>query len=90
MKLKLEIYDALCATNIFTINNITGDIYDFGSQYDESPEEAEDYCCGNMVFERKESTKNVLKKYNITEDEYRDICEKLESGLSFGSCGLCS
>ena len=90
MKLKLEIFDCLCATSIFEINDIKADYNDFGDKCDHNTGGAEDYCCGDMQFERKPSTQAILKKYKITEEEYREICEKLEEGLSFGCCGLCS
>lgn len=47
------------------------------------------YGCGDMVFESKASTKEVLQKYKITEKEYQYICQKLIEGLSFGGCGWC-
>lgn len=89
MELKLEIYGALCATSEFKINGIAADSDDFGEQYDHDRENAEDYACGDMRFERKASTADVLDKYKITEEEYQAIAEKLEDGLSFGCCGGC-
>lgn len=90
MKLKLEIYGSLCSTSSFEVNDVTADDADFGEQGDMDEEGAEDYCCGDMQFERKNSTGEVLEKYKITEAEYSEICEKLEEGLSFGCCGWCS
>ena len=90
MNLELEIYNALCATKEFKINGIQGDQEDFGEQYDRDPYNAEPYCCANMQFTRKPSTPEVLGKYGITEEEYSEICEALEEGLSFGCCGWCS
>jgi len=74
----------------FVINGINANSSDFGGQGDMSPETAEEYCCGDMQFTRNPSTPDVLAKYGITEDEYAEICEKLEGGLSFGRCGWCS
>ena len=90
MKLELKIYGSLCETDVFKINDIDADYNDFGEKYDEDIENAEDYCCGNMIFERKPLTKMKLKKYKITEKDYNKICDKLEEGLSFGCCGWCS
>ncbi len=90
MELDLKIYSALCETEKFIINGVDAQYEDFGLKYDECPEEAEDYCCGNMVFTRKEPTTQILQKYNITLAEYDEICYKLEEKLSFGGCGLCS
>lgn len=90
MNLVLEVYDALCETSVFTINGIRADNDDFGSKCDEGAEYADDYCCGNMQFTPKPATQNILDKYKITVSEYNEIAEKLNEGLSFGSCGWCS
>ena len=89
MDLKFEVFGALCAMSLFRINGIDADEDDFGGKWDHDPENAEDYGCGNMQFERKESTPAVMDKYKITQGEYEIICEKLEDSLSFGSCGWC-
>lgn len=89
MKLELEIYGCLCATKDFRINGISADSSDFGSQGDSDPDNAEPYGCGNMRFEGKPSTDEVLKAYGISESEYKEIVELLEDKLSFGSCGWC-
>jgi hypothetical protein len=89
VKLDLKIFSALCSTKRFTINGISADSSDFGSQTDEDPENAEDYGCGDMRFRSTVASNAVLEKYNITADEYKEVCEKLEEGLSFGSCGWC-
>jgi hypothetical protein len=90
MQLEFEVYGALCAMSTFVINEIYADTRDFGGRGDMSPETAEEYSCGDMQFTRNPSTPAVLAKYRITEDEYAEICEKLEGGLSFGHCCLCS
>ncbi len=89
MKLELEIYGALCSTQVFEINGIDADSDDFGSQCDEDEENAEEYACGDMQFTRQDSSKEILDKYSITQDEYDEIATKLEEGLSFGCCGWC-
>lgn len=89
MDLKLKIYGALCATSEFIINGIDASSGDFGTQDDIKPENAEDYGCGNMTFERKPSTQLILDKYGITEEEYNEVATRLEIDLSFGSCGWC-
>jgi hypothetical protein len=88
MKLELEIFDAFCATKVFVVNGVSANVYDFGSQYDHDKENAEEYGCGDMRFDQKPSTSEVLKKYGITDTEYNQICGKLGE-LSFGSCGWC-
>lgn len=89
MDLKLHIYGALCETSEFTVNWVECDIGDFGEKYDRDCEMAEPYGCGDMQFTRIEPTYDVLKKYSITEQEFSEICDKLEAGLSFGNCGWC-
>lgn len=89
MKLELEIYNALCATKVFKINDIYADHEDFGEQFDRDPDNAEPYCCEDMEFTRIPSTPEVLNKYGINEEEYNEVCEALEKGLSFGCCGWC-
>ena len=89
MKLELEVYGCLCETSIFRINDIDASSDDFGNKYDHDSENAPDYCCGNMLFETKKSTEEILNKYKITDEEYYEIGEKLEEKLSFGSCGWC-
>ena len=90
MKLEFEVYYALCAMSKFIINDIQAEYEDFGDKDDIDKEHAEDYCCGDMQFTRKESTPEILAKYNITQAEYNEICDKLTEGLSFGTCGWCS
>ena len=90
MILKLEIYGALCSTSVFKINGIDADSDDFGSQGDNDKDGAEDYGCGDMTFERNQPGNAILEKYKITEKEYHQIAQKLEDGLSFGSCGWCA
>lgn len=89
MKLVLEFYEALCSTKEFKINGIEAGYNDFGEKYDHDEENAEPYCCGYMQFDSKPATEEILNKYNITIDEYDEICNQLSEGLSFGCCGLC-
>lgn len=89
MRLELSFCSSFCATSTFIINGIDADESDFGSQGDEGSDYAEEYGCGNMVFSRKDSTPEVLKKYGITGPEYELIAGQLEAGLSFGTCGWC-
>lgn len=88
MKLELECYGALCELKTFRINEINADYHDFGYKQDTAPEIAEPYGCGNMQFIPKPVEKEILDKYNITVDEYNEICVKLDC-LSFGGCRWC-
>lgn len=78
-----------CELETFTINGKDADSRDFGDTYDHDTESAEPYSCGNMYFEPKNLIKGVLDKYNITEEEYYNICNELENKLCIGSCGWC-
>lgn len=89
MKLEFTIFSSLCRMSSFVVNGIRADAYDFGDSYDDDPENAVDCGCGYRVFKGFPPRKEVLKKYNISEKEYSEIVDKLESGLSFGNCGLC-
>ena len=87
MKLKLEAFGCFCGLSIFEINNVKADYDDFGEKYDHDSENAEDYCCGNMQFEGKDSTPEILAKYSINQSEYDEIVSQLTEKLSFGGCG---
>ena len=89
LKLKLKFYDAYCMTSKFEINDIEAKYEDFGDKSDMDSENADDRGCGNMKFEIKTSTQEILDKYNITITQYNKIARKLEEGLSFGKCGWC-
>jgi len=89
MKLELEIFSYLCSTKHFRINGVWASSDEFGNSFDDNPENAEKYGCGYRVFKGFPPRKEVLKKYNISEKEYSEIIDKLESGLSFGNCGWC-
>ena len=90
MEIKCEAYHSLCALSVFEINGINADYEDFGEKEDRNPWGAEDYCCGDMRFEGKRPTTEILEKYKITIDEYNEICDLLEEKLSFGACCWCS
>lgn len=78
-----------CHLEVFTINGKDADQYDFGDIFDHNEEIREPYGCGDMHFDSKPPTKEVLDKYNITEEEYYNICNELEYELCVGSCGWC-
>lgn len=80
---------SLCALEVFVVNTIEADYDDFGDKYDQDPDSAEDYGCGDMYFDPKGPTPEVLAKYGIDELEYWTITNRLQDVLSFGSCGWC-
>lgn len=89
MKLEIKVYSALCSLKTFVINGIDADENDFVNKYDHSPETAEDYACGDMQADIIDSTNEILEKYNINQEEYEDIAEKVSELVSFGCCGWC-
>lgn len=91
MKLEIDLMEYFCSVGNFTVNGARADTDDFGSQGDESPDDAEEYECGNMTFTPHDRpSPEVLAKYSITEDEFRFIAAGLAEQLSFGGCGLCA
>ena len=90
MELVIEPIDTLpCRLEVFTINGKNADQNDFGYAYDHDIENAETDTCSNMQFEFKFITKEILDKYNITEEEYRIICYELKRVLREGKCNGC-
>ena len=90
MEIIIKPYHALpCELQDFTINGIQADKNDFGFTQDSDRENAPEYGCGWMEFTSIMPTNEVLEKYNITLDEYNQICEQLESKLCVGTCGWC-
>lgn len=82
MELKIKTHHALpCRTEVFTINGKSAEQNDFGDTYDHHHEDAEPYACADMHFDPKPPTKEVLNRYNITEEEYYNICNELECKL---------
>lgn len=90
MKLEIEPYSCLCHLATFKINGISASYNDFGDKYDHASWEAPEYGCGDMRFESKPASQEVLDTYRITIDEYNEICEKLAEVLDFGCCAWCS
>lgn len=79
----------LCELEPTMINGVWLQHEDFGDHEDIDHQHAEPYACANMQFiPFKEVKEETLKKYNITEEEYRQIQDKLDC-LSFGCCGWC-
>lgn len=90
MELVIKPFESFpCRLEVFTINGNSADQDDFGDTFDNHYEDADPYACANMQFISKPSTKEVLDKYNITEEDYYNICNELECKLCVGSCGWC-
>lgn len=88
MILLLEFGHSYCYTTKFMINGVKASQEDFGEHYDRDGDN-EEYGCGDMQFTKNPSTNEVLEKYQINEEQYKEVCERLEDGLSFGCCGCC-
>jgi len=81
----------------FRINGIEATWKDFGKiEADIPKDQTEDdfysdwaFCCNPEKFVPKVYSFDVLEKYGINADEYRDICLKLYDILSFDGCAWC-
>ena len=90
MELIVEPYVSLpCELETFTINGKKANSIDFGNTIAYEEGEEDTYGCSNMHFEPEPPTKEVLAKYNITEEEYNKICDELEDKLCVGHCEWC-
>ena len=90
MNIKIELMDSFCDLRVFVINGVQAYKEDFGNACDESPDNADDYGCGDMVFTPHEyPPAGVLSKYDISREEFDLIAAGLAKQLSFGGCGLC-
>ena len=89
MKYIAESGISLCHLIIFEINGIKADAEEFVNKYDAAPEDGEEYGCGDMIADVIPASTDVLRKYDITEDEYYEIAKKVSTELSFGCCNWC-
>ena len=70
MKLVIEPMNTLpCRLEVFAINGKNANQNDFVYAYDHDIENAETDTCSDMQLEFKFITKEILDKYNITEEE---------------------
>lgn len=74
-----------CKLRTFSINNKEGDIDEFGycGTYGEGS-------CYHIFTPYEIPNHDILKKYEISKGEYREICEKLRDTLRVTNCGWCS
>lgn len=78
-----------CDVDEFTVKGKPVDEEEFGRHEDEHPEWGELDCCGDMEFTAYEPDDEILKKYDLTKDEYLEVCYWLDKALSFGGCDRC-
>ena len=96
--IKIVAYSGLpCEAKTFVINGVAGDKSDFGTNcdigsfdYEYGESDDENWACAdNQFVANEEVDPEVLTKYGITEEEYREIQTKLESQFCVGGCGWC-
>jgi len=85
MKLQLiQSKSCPCSLEQFIINDIIADYEDFG----EIDKESNGHECQIFGFKAKDPSDEILKKYEITLDEYDQVCNKLDV-IFMGYCQLC-
>jgi len=90
-------YDYLpCAAEFFRIKGKKAHLEDFGSyeygDYDKC--EYEDICrwgCFEKYFVAisYERNRDIAEKYDLSREEYDEVCSELENEFAIGTCGLC-
>lgn len=75
-----------CSLEVFTINGIGASVDDFGESWTQG-----DCSRGECTstFKHGYPTQEVLDKYKITLEEFKEVCEKLEEALEVWGCGWC-
>lgn len=96
--IKIVAYGALpCEAQVFEINGVSGSKSDFGYNsdvgsfdYEYGEWDDENWACAdNQFIARDEVDLEVLEKYGITEDEYREVQSQLAEQFCVGGCGWC-
>lgn len=75
-----------CALKVFKINGKDASEDDFGET--NIGGSARDGTC-HASFIHGYPTTEVLEKYGITLEEFKEVCEALEDKLYVGACGCC-
>lgn len=95
---KIKPYYALpCEAEVFEIKGQRANKSDFGRQgnvrdfeHEYGPLDDENWaCCDNQFTPFEEVNQEVLDKYGISEQEYRDVQDHLVQEFNIGSCGWC-
>jgi len=82
--------DKPCMVTKFTINGIDADAWDFGQPRDMEPYRT--FGCGRYGYEPNYYmlfVAKAIRKYGISEKEYREVVKRLKEFFSFGSCSRC-
>ena len=77
-----------CRLLTFTINGKEADMNEFG--YCTTCGNAYKCKCSNTFTPYEIPDLDILRKYEISKGEYREICEKLRDKLRVTDCGWCS
>ena len=90
MKVTIKKVDCLpCELESFIINDIKADESDFG-HLSGFCGDIEDYSCINRRFIiDKDKKEKAMEKYNLSENEYEELCEELKYTLYINKCSLC-
>lgn len=85
LTLEVETYETMpCELQTFRINGIDAELEDFGVVV---KEDFGGYECTDLRFEEGEQP--PLKKYNLTYDDYDEICRVLSDTFKIGRCDWC-
>ena len=85
-----------CRPYSFKIKGAAASLDDFGDYVEGDKNECEDldivnWGCYKKYFKTKPyaDNKRVAKAYNLTENEYNELCKVLEDVFAIGTCGWC-
>lgn len=79
----------ICLVLELIINGKYANIYDFGITKDLAPSKAPACGCGNRAFVPSYLSPVILKKYNLTEQQGKDVLMILKKVLHIGYCKRC-
>ena len=85
-----------CRPNEFKVKGKDAVLSEFGAEDKGKPSECKSeqikkWGCPNRTFKTKPYAENkqVADNYNLTEDEYNELCKALEDVFSVGTCAWC-
>ena len=86
-----------CRTYSFKVKGMDAALSDFGDYVDGDKSKCDNphiiECgCYERYFKSKPYTENkrMADLYNLTEDEYNELCKALEEVFDIGTCGWCT
>ena len=75
-----------CTIDKFRINGIRANEEDFGEI---QKEHLGNYSCRLSGFSHGKLSQEILDKYNISFDEFYEICDRLDEVFDYGHCSYC-